>query len=316
MSELNHGLCPRKVILASLAFFFPPLCHGAAPVYFDLVGLIRWGLFAIILFVALLVMVSVAKSRTVKALALLGLSSYVAVPIVYSFQSHKIREKDSESFKIFTQQQQNLSMPATTAFDSLCTNRSLSKGKDLAITGFRILELKSLKESPVRGWNSTPDFFSAFGTGKDAAKSVVDAIEQGILQNHSSVSLEFVEENGSWKRYRFNKEEGLPHLQDANDVQASHGLVLEQVPTGYEQQYSIFGVQINVIELATNQLVAQNIGFIHDIYWGAHNAYSLFPGPLQNRCGYIGEKKYVGGGNAPPNYVATWLLSLPKDVNH
>ncbi len=89
--------------------------------------------------------------------------------------------------------------------------------------------------------------------------------------------------------------------QDVDQSLASHTISFEQVITGYESNYRIYGVTMTVRDVTTNTVVAENTSLAKDLYYGFHNRYSLIPD--SRRCTYPEENNYVGA----------WLTSLIQE---
>ncbi|MDA8522941.1 hypothetical protein [Acidovorax sp. NCPPB 4044] len=182
-------------------------------------------------------------------------------------------------------------------FNRLCDELSINESQLIQISGFRILKMNSLASFPARGYPTAIDFYGSFNSSRKRAVTVVEAIETAIASEGLSAILEFQEE-GVWKRSRFDPNVGRTVKSDAVDLVASHGIVFTQIPTQHEDRYSIYAVEIRIIELATGKVIARNVGLVKDIYLGAHNRFALLPD--SGRCGYPVEENFVG----------SWLLSL------
>lgn len=236
-----------------------------------------------------------------------GLLGFVVIPVLLYVDGRRIRNPD-ETWTLFSEwtEKQKVASPV---FWKFCEERSFNKSSVLPVSGFRILSVKSLASSSARGYPSPVDFYASFSERHADANSLVEAIQAEIRLEKLPIIFEFTGEDGKWKRSSFDA--GLERLvtMDAHELVASHGLVFEQVATGHEKDFTIYGVSISVVDLASNMVVAKNVGFTRDQYWGVHNHYSLLP--RGDRCGYPDEDNYVG----------VWLSSLvrkpiPGATNH
>lgn len=196
-------------------------------------------------------------------------------------------------------------------FDSLCKKFSINENKGGVVTGFRLQGVKPLKDSnaQARGWNSAIDFYA--GAYKKNGHYVYSSIEENLqvtLPRHMVEGIfEFQDKDGRWKRLVFDKNGQSVEPAVPTDIRASHGIVVEQEFTGYEKSFTIFQVSISVYELASNRLIARNVGLFHDGLWGEHNNYQLVPHNADEcRCRDNDQSK-------PEEYVAHWLSSISKN---
>lgn len=219
--------------------------------------------------------------------------------IAYTVEKHRIRGPD-EPWTLFTDVNSERETSLVAGFYQLCKELSFNKSEIIPVSGFRLLKTNPLTTFSARGYPSPIDFYSSFSSRKARANSTVEAIQVAIAVERLPFFLEFQDKAGAWKRSSFDSSLGTIATVDASDLRASHGIVFTQIPTGHENQYSIFGVEISVIDLTTNKVIARNVGLVSDTYLGAHNRFSLIPN--SNRCGYPVEENFVG----------SWLVSLAR----
>lgn len=218
--------------------------------------------------------------------------------VASQIERHRIKGPN-DSWTLFTDLRRERENALISGFYRLCNELSINESQLIQISGFRILKKNSLASLPARGYPTAIDFYSSFSSRRAQASTVVEAIETAIASERLSVVLEFQEE-GVWKRSSFDPNVGRIVRSDAVDLVASHGMVFTQIPTQHEDRYSIYAVEIGVIELATGKVVARNVGLVQDTYLGAHNRFALLPD--SRRCGYPIEENFVG----------SWLLSLTR----
>ena len=265
---------------------------AAAPVYFDIGGLLLFGAIAAIVFIVLVVTLARAKSKSTRTLCLLGLASYVVVPIVLSVLSSSARQVPRgkyEPWTLFERERSSMDSIVGPKLVNLCARNRVDQSLKHEIVGIRLLEAKHLPEAPARGWVTGLDFFVG-GTrvpGRiDEPASIVEALQNSArelrkaLEREGSEIAPFVEyqtQDGRWKRYEVPV--GSPSFAelDAVNVQASHGLRFSQVKTGLERSDTIYAGSIEIVELSTGKVVGRHFSYTSDRYWGAHNHYSLFP---------------------------------------
>lgn len=302
----HFGLFMKSRISLELGFIllsFAPPVSAAAPIYFDLGWLIFFGVFLVVLFVMLLVKAIVAKSKIVRAFAIIGLLGYVVVPGLYSHESHRIRAK-GQPWAIFTSEEQGRFKVIWPTFDSLCQKaEALSSRSVIDVTGFRILDVKPLNylNAQARGWDSAIEFYAA-GTMESSGStllSIVGNLKSNLPRYMKKGFVEYRNKDGGWERFGFGGDV-LAEKGVATIALASHGVVFEQIYTGYEEKYYVFYVSIRVYDLRTGELVARNDGLVHDAYFGAHNYYQLISDS--------GGDNYCRRRSA--EFVADWLSSL------
>ena len=226
---------------------------------------------------------------------------------LYQVEKQRIRGSN-EPWTLFLDERAAKESIASEKFWGMCRDLSYNKSAILPISGFRILDMKASALLPARGYLSPIDFYAACEERRASAHSVVEAIEREIEMEKLPMFLEFKGNDGVWRKSSLDNSNGKLVTVETNEAVASHGLLFEQISTGYEKEYTLYGVSISVIDLATKQVVAENIGFRRDVYWGAHNHYRLIPYGI--RCGYPEEDNYVGA----------WLSSLirkpaPETIN-
>lgn len=295
LKRLVSPNCGR--FLPAMAYVSP--CYAAAPIYFDLAGLIYWAAGLIALFLVLLTTAIASKNRAVKRICSIGLIGYLVVPALIYLNWHRVRGPN-ESWTLFTNESIEKEVAGAPIFWKLCSESSSNKSAVIPITGFRILSKESSYLYQARGYQSPIDFYAAFEARKLSAHTLVDAIQMEIKLEKLPVIFEFQDAHGAWKRSFFDSNSEKLVTEDASESVASHEIVFEQVKTGYERKYAIYGVSISVTDLSSKAIVAMNVGFTHDLYWGAHNHYRLLP--RGHRCGYPEEENFVG----------TWLASLVR----
>ena len=292
----------RRFVLAVLSLL-SPLSNAAAPLYFDLGGLILWGLFLVVLFIVLMVIVAMAKTKAIRIFAIIGLLGYVVVPVSCSVEAHRIRA-EGEPMTLFTAENQRKENEIFRTFDSLCTNaEALSYKSVMDVTGFRVLEIKPLRYSnaQARGWGSAIDFYAGETVegNRSVSLPIMENLKRTLPKYMKKGFVDYRNKDGSWERFSLGSD-STTDSKTISSIPASHGIVFEQVFTGYEEKYAVFHISIIVFELQTNRLVARHEGLIHDDYWGAHNNYRL----LTRLGGYCRSE--------PDNFVAQWLSSLVK----
>lgn len=219
--------------------------------------------------------------------------------IAYAVEKQRIRGPD-EPWSLFTDVNREKRDSLGSGFYQLCKKLSFNKSELIPVSGFRLLKTNPLATFSARGYPSAIDFYSSFSSRNVRANSTVEAIQVAITVERLPLFLEFQDKAGAWKRTSFDSNLGTTTMIEASDLRASHGIVFTQIPTEHENEYSIFGVEISVIDLATNKVVARNVGLARDTYLGAHNKFSLIPD--SSRCGYPEEDNFVGG----------WLVSLAR----
>lgn len=231
-----------------------------------------------------------------------GSRSLVLVPnpigvIGYEIEKRTIKgpnEGGSIFMDVWSQKEKSLDQ----GFRQLCEKHSYNQSNILPISGFRILQVIDTHSNPARGFPTTLDFYSSFSSRNAKANSIVEAIQTAIAIEKLPISLEFQDKLGEWKISTLNIINETIETVPTSRLEASHGIIFNQVLTNKEKEFSIFGAEITVIDLATNEVVAKNIGFAKDIYLGAHNRFALIAG--SNRCGHPFEDNFVG----------SWLSSL------
>ncbi len=253
------------------------------------------------LFVALLIIVATTKVKALRIFAILGLSAYVVLPIVYSIDAHRIRPKN-ESWTLFTNERQQIEQQIWPTFRSLCEKvEALNIESKIDVTGFKILDIKPLSYSnaQARGWDSGIDFYAGEIIEKNTFVSlpIIENLKKTLPKYIKTGFIEYKNKNGLWERFYLDTNK---NSEQEKNTSASHGIVFEQIFTGYEKKYTIFQVSISVYDLQNNKLVARNVGLMHDVYWGAHNNHQLLT--------LHGDENYCK--RVPDNFVAYWLSSL------
>ncbi|UXH79790.1 hypothetical protein [Roseateles amylovorans] len=185
-------------------------------------------------------------------------------------------------------------------FQNLCENLSSNTSALIGATGFRILHIHAAPTLPARGYASAIDFYAAFSAGKLKVASAVEAIQIAIASEDLPISLEYQDAKGQWKRSQFDRTTGQTTVSDLSESTASHGIIFTQVLTNLERDFAIYGVEMSVIDLGTQEVVARNIGFARDVQFGIDVGRSLIPAP--QRCGDTDEVNFVG----------SWILSLVR----
>lgn len=188
---------------------------------------------------------------------------------------------------------------SSVGLSELCREISQDKSGLLPVSGYRILEKKNLEHSTVPGFSSAIDFYASFQSRNANAYSVVEAIQTEISLERLPIFLEFQSLGGSWKSSSFDFKLNRLVTIDVQNPTASHGLVFEQIPTENESN-AIVGVSITVVDMASGNPVAKNIGLVQNPHSRTGNQPTLFVG--QERCGYPAEENFVGA----------WLSALVR----
>lgn len=207
---------------------------------------------------------------------------------------------------LFTNERQQKLDAIYSTFTSLCMNaEALSYKSVMDVTGFRVLDIKPLRYSnaQARGWSSAIDFYAGeiIEGNRLVSLPIMENLKRTLPKYMKKGFIEYRNKDGSWERFGLGGD-GSTESKDTSNTPASHGIVFEQVFTGYEEKYTVFHVSISVYELKTNRLVARHEGLMHDVYWGAHNNSRLLT--------LHGNENYCR--RQPDNFVAYWLSSLVK----
>lgn len=276
-----------------------------APVYFDLGGLILYGALAIVLFVAMLVLAFRTKTLWVRTLCLLGLASYIAVPVYMNHAAHKVSPKGS-GYMVFTNEWNQKSTNGYPILSELCRLHGQDQRPIGPIRGIRLLEARHLPDAPARGWDSGLSFFVG-GDADGTPTTVVDALKFSMRKYRTKLRgkgivdspfLEYQAQDGKWMRYIARPGEDSFVDQEATETQATHGIRLMQFKTGLEQEQTIYGGSIEIINLSSKSVlhvgsvVGTYTSYTTDRMWGAHTNYALFPGTHcvgRNEGGFLTE---------------------------
>jgi len=288
MSALNN-LTTSTIRLGALALALSPtLCLAAAPIYFDIAGLLLYGIVAAILFVVLVVALFRTKSKATRTICLLGLLSYIVVPIVLRRPSYQVQEKGA-SWTLRERERSEVASAAEVLVVGLCQKNAVEIPSPEVVVGLRLLEEKPISELGARGWPTGLAFFVG-GTnakGSDNPSSVVEGLKNSMRQLFATSKrdgkgpppfFEYQSADGQWMRYAVKPPAVYYVEEEARAVEATHGIRFKQHPSGYEETYKLYAGSIEVVNLLTKEVVARHFSYAHDRYWGAHNHYSLFAG--------------------------------------
>lgn len=219
----------------------------------------------------------------------------------YELSKYQIRDKDAPSYTLFSDDQVRYMSETGRAWLRSCRDLSYNKSKISPVSGFRLNDAKPIGSLSARGYDSIFDFYAAFNSRKYRSASVVESIQIELLTQRLPIFLEFESKEGRWRRSSYDPATGKLVTQDVNQSLASHTISFEQVITGYEDSYKIYGVTMTVRDVATNTVIAENTSIAKDLYNGFHNRYSLIPD--SRRCTYPEENNFVGA----------WLTSLVQE---
>jgi hypothetical protein len=205
--------------------------------------------------------------------------------------------------KPFVQAKESSRREAIHAWIHSCRDLSYDKSESLPITGYRLDGMQPIWLLSARGYDTVFDFYASFYGRQYKAASVVEAIQIKILTQKLPIIFEFKSSNGKWKRSSYDSTTNKLITQDVDRPIASHAISFDQVRTGYEGDFGIYGVTMTVRDVATNMVVAENTGVAkgEDRYYDSENQNKVFAGI--ERCAYPIEANYVGA----------WLASLAKE---
>ena len=161
----------------------PTLCLAAAPIYFDIAGLLLYGVVAAILFVVLVVALFKTKSKATRVICLLGLLLYVVVPIVLLRPSYQVQEKGA-SWTLRERERSEVASAAEILVVGLCQKNAVEIASADKVVGLRLLEEKPIPEFGARGWPTGLAFFAGGTTakGSDNPSSVVEGLKNSMRQ--------------------------------------------------------------------------------------------------------------------------------------